>query len=230
VVAGLAAASAVLWVLTAVLVPGVTHRYETDFATYALLAALLTWFALRARTHGRVRRLVAVLGSVAVAWACVVGIALSVNGADARLLRQHPGTFAALDRFFSPLPTFVTQLTGRPVLAGADRMLLTGTPFVSPVHTTELTIVAPSRRTATLEATLVRGPAIPAAVAVMVRVRGADGVAATAPADGSAHLLSVRLDRGINRLPVELVAQRPYFALTAPQSLAGVKLERLRLR
>ena len=58
---------------------GTTMRYEMDFASLFLLAALLVWLAAVAATRRPVRRVLAVGGTSLIAYGALVGVAISMT-------------------------------------------------------------------------------------------------------------------------------------------------------
>ena len=122
-ITGLAACGAILVFTVAFSIPGSTYRYEADFASLLLFPALICWFAFSGSAHRLRRRLAKVLGSIAVLFGALVGVAVSTSGyfayepsAYPNLESSDPGSYWRLDRLTSPIPTFVTMLLGHPVL------------------------------------------------------------------------------------------------------------------
>lgn len=243
-IALLAAAGVAVVVVTALAVPGTIHRYEADFATFLLVAALLTWLAT-SRVDGRAGRAVVLLGVAAIAWGAFAGLALSIRGSDDRLRHLHPGTFARLERFFAPLPTAATMMLGHPVITAADgdpavgpgRLTALGiegaTVYVGREHPLELEVIAPRRGVGLLVASVSRGAAIPARVRVLVSVRTAGGGSLAVAPDGREHRFPLVLEQGINRVAVRLLADRLFFSATdqptqAQAALSGIRLSGFR--
>lgn len=150
-----------LVVIAAVAFWGATLRYEVDFASFLLIAALLVW--LRAG-----RRWLTVLGVAAIAWASMVGLAVSFTGQDSRLRTLHPGLWDALTRDFSPVSRVVTRVTAGGPTIGEVRGLVSlrgpyartyatfddqGVQLTLGVGKVELQVVMPSTGTARLRAT-----------------------------------------------------------------------------
>jgi hypothetical protein len=146
-----------------------------DFATFLIVAALLTWGWLLSRLKASVAgyRAVAAGGIVLVLYGALFGIAISTTGYYDSLRTGQPGTYRALERFFSPLPTLATMMVRQPVLvhvsnptgysaqvnygmagAGAATFALGGEPAT-------IEIVSPKSGVIALEATLRRGPTAP---------------------------------------------------------------------
>ena len=210
-----AAVSAALAVFAAVAFWGATMRYEVDFASFLLLGAVLLWLRTR-------RRWVARLGAVAVAWAAVLGLALSFTGPVApdgtlEFRKANPGLVAALNRDFSLVSRLATKVVhGGPVIArvealGAQRqgrgyltfgdqdmdVVLTPAPIAA-------TVVMPSAGDVHLRATAVRGPGIDGASPMELAVRLPDGRVGTLPLSGPRQELDIpiHLGRGVQRLDV----------------------------
>lgn len=225
------------------LIPGATQRYEVDFASYLLVAALLSWLAAydRVRHRRRPRRAIAWLGGAAIAITACVGLALSVNGSDARLRRSKPATFGALQRFFSPVALAGAAIVGHPVLVSVDRDASVGprrfdglgidgaTVALTPEIPRTLGIVAPRDSDAVLRARVGRGPGIPRAIVVKAQVTDSTGATYAVPADGRFHDVPIRVRSGVDELPVVIVASRP-IPPAQPVTSGQVTLEDLRLR
>lgn len=97
---------------------GTTERYEVDFDLLAILAGVLGWIgALSVIRRPRRRRVTAIAGAVAIAWSCVVGVAISFTGYYNTLARFHPGVFNTLEDITSPFATLAAIVAGRPVIA-----------------------------------------------------------------------------------------------------------------
>jgi hypothetical protein len=94
------------------------QRGAMDFATFLIVAALLTWGWLLSRLKASVAgyRAVAAGGIVLVLYGALFGIAISTTGYYDSLRTGQPGTYRALERFFSPLPTLATMMVRQPVL------------------------------------------------------------------------------------------------------------------
>ncbi len=142
-------------------VPGYTERYELDFVPYVVFAAVLGWAGLvgGARTSRRAawwRR----GGLVLAAWSALVGVAIGFTGYYDSLKGADPQTFQDLEDAFGPIPTAVTKVAGRPIIAalrppgevvGPPVKYTTIGPGGSNVHlladqTLGLTIVSPGTR------------------------------------------------------------------------------------
>jgi hypothetical protein len=96
---------------------GATMRYETDFATFLVLAGVLGWIALVRRVRaGWSRRAVTIVGAAFVAWGACFGIATSFVGYYDGLRAGQPGTYETLENLTSPVPTAVAMLKGVPLL------------------------------------------------------------------------------------------------------------------
>jgi hypothetical protein len=220
-VAAAAAFGAVLLVFLAAYYWGGIQRYELDFATALLIAAILTWAALVAGRRGAARRAIAVGGCVLIAWGALVGLALSLVGSDDRLRLLHPGTYASLERFFAPIPTAAASIAGHPILASVggdplvgperyDRLGVAGASFWLGLDPVDVEVVSSRAGPAALTARVSRGPTTPRGTGrLLLQATGADGRNAAAPIRGGEVALAVVLRRGINHVPLVVLAQRP---------------------
>jgi hypothetical protein len=191
---------------------GTTMRYEMDFTSLILLAALLVWLAAFAATKRLMRRVVAVGGVVLVAYGALVGVAISMTGYYDSLRTGSPGQYRALERLFSPLPTLATMIVGRPVLvdvvndtgysapvtyrtagAGAASFWLSRKPAT-------LKVVSPRNGRILLVAVLGRGPSSGKRSRLDVAVDGT-----RAPVSGHVERIPVDVERGLNELSMRAV-------------------------
>jgi hypothetical protein len=87
--------------------PGVTERYEVDFAAIVLVGVLICWFAtLRAARASRVAYALASAVLIAFAlWGIFYGVAISFTGYYDTLRTLHPQTYNSLARYLKPVPT-----------------------------------------------------------------------------------------------------------------------------
>ena len=192
---------------------GTTMRYEMDFTSLLVLATLLLWLAAVAATRKPLRRVLTVGGVVLIAYGALVGVAISMTdyygmlyGTGNRL--QYP----ALERLFSPLPTLVTMILGRPVLVdvinetGYSQPVTYGTPGASPAtfwlsrSPAKLKVVSPRDGTVDLVAMLSRGPSSGKRSRLDVAVDGA-----TAPVSGQVERIPVHVVRGLNEFSLRAV-------------------------
>jgi hypothetical protein len=183
-----------------------------DFASLFVLAALLVWLAAVAATRERLRRFLAVGGTALIAYGALVGVAISMTGYYNSLRTGSPGTYRALERFFSPLPTLATMIVGRPVLvdvvndtgyaapvtygtagAGAASFWLSQNPAV-------LKVVSPRAGRIDLVAAFGLGPSAAEGSRLTVVV---DGTAA--PVTGRIERIPVHVERGLNVLSMRAV-------------------------
>ena len=111
---------AALILLSLGMVPSLAMRFDADYVSLLLIPALIVWFAAMRRGRGRAFR---IAGTALAATGIVVGVGLSISTRDVLRIR-HPAVYARLERFFAPLPTFVSRVTGRPVLAGVERFAI----------------------------------------------------------------------------------------------------------
>jgi hypothetical protein len=200
---------------------GSTERYEVDFAALLLFAALTAWFALSTYLPAWKRKAVRVFGALLAVWGCLTGVAISFTGYEGLLLREHPGTFKALEDATSPLSTAATILAGRPILAAVEA------PYVarlSPIHLTsvgagveslwlrggghaQLTIVSPDRRKAAIVATMEPGAELGSGASLSLRVTDASRRPHEYQIAGARLIrLPVALTRGVNRVLLTPVA------------------------
>jgi hypothetical protein len=128
VVLGLAAAAAGLVCVAAVAFWGATMRYEVDFASWAVIAALLVWLRLTAVT--RRRRLVKISGSVLIAWSVLLGVAVSFTGQYTVLRSSHPKLWESLTKDFSPLSRLTAAIDGGPSIGEVVAPLGLERPYV----------------------------------------------------------------------------------------------------
>jgi hypothetical protein len=91
--------------------PGATERYEADFASVFLLAALTAWFALSTGASGRRRKAVRIVGAVFALWGCLTGVAISFTGEVDLLHIGHPGTWRTLENATSPISSVMRFLS-----------------------------------------------------------------------------------------------------------------------
>ena len=214
---------------------GTTERYEMDFTSLLLVAALVLWFAALAALRKRaLRRLLAVGGAVLVAWGALIGTAISVTGYYDSLRTGSPGTYHALERFFSPLPTLATMLVGHPVLvdilnpAGYSASINYGTfgagapSFWMGRDETLLKVVSPRNSRILLEGRLSRGPsAATSRLIVIATTRGQSTVVAVR--DRPARI-PVLVSRGLNEVRLRVVeSPRPRAAPTGTEQVALVE-------
>ncbi len=220
---------------------GTTMRYEMDFLGLLLLAALLVWLAAVSAVgkSRRVRRLFSVGGAVLIAYGALVGAAISVTGYYDSLRTGSPGTYRALERFFSPLPTLATMIIGRPILvdvvnptgysapinygtagAGAASFWIGRDPAV-------LEIVSPRDGEVMLEGVLRRGPsAAPGSRLIIVATSlSRDDSAARAVRDRVGRI-PVLVSRGLNEVRLRVIETPPPHAAptgAAPEQVAAVE-------
>ena len=90
-----------------------TERYEADYTTLFVFAALLVWLALSAHARGGGRRLLRVGGGLLAVWSCVTGMALGLQ----QLQQKHSDTWRTLVNIGSPLSVAIAGVVGHPILA-----------------------------------------------------------------------------------------------------------------
>lgn len=192
---------------------GTTMRYEVDFASFLLLAALVVWMRSQ-------RRWVTIAGVAAIAWGSFAGAAVSMTGEDDLLYHAHPKLWNALVRDFSPVSRLGAQVTrGGPTIAkvygdGPDPAGRNYTTFddqgmhvlMSP-RPIKLTIVMPSAGPVHLKMTVKRGPGVQRGTGLNLMILLPDGRVGTIPLTKPKEPvdLSFSLPRGVQH--VELVTQ-----------------------
>ncbi len=220
-------------------IPGYTERYELDFLPYLVIAATIGWAEL-ARRAGSRRRAAWWRGAgvVLALWGVLVGVAIGFTGYYDSLKTGSPGTFKALERFFSPLPTLVTVVAGHPIITGITAPAGSAP---APIHYTTLgadgssltlrpdapavvTIVSPDRRYSQLRfqaASALRGPFTLTSVA---RGRALD----TIVRDAQSASVGVRLQRGVNYVQLTVgpgdAVRLPRGAAPPALTLQGVRV------
>jgi hypothetical protein len=196
---------------------GTTMRYEMDFATLLLLAALLVWLAAVTATRQPIRRVLAIGGTALIAYGAVVGVAISMTGYYDSLRTGSPGTYRALERFFSPLPTLATMIIGRPILVdvsnygGYSAPVTYGTAgagaasFWMSRYPTVLKVVAPQEGRFLLVGGLRRGPSAGAGSRLVLLATPEGGEPTVRPVEDRLEQIPVRLKRGLNEITLRLV-------------------------
>jgi hypothetical protein len=196
---------------------GTTMRYEMDFATLILLAALLVWLAAVAATRQPIRRVLAIGGTALIAYGAVVGVAISMTGYYDSLRTGSPGTYRALERLFSPLPTLATMIIGRPILVdvsnygGYSAPITYGTAgagaasFWMSRNPTVLKVVAPQEGRVLLVGGLRRGPSAAAGSRLVLLATPEGGEPTVRPVEDRLEHIPVRLKRGLNEITLRLV-------------------------
>jgi hypothetical protein len=100
-------------ILTSLVLPGATMRYQVDFVSFLIVPALLLWFLADQRVGGRRRLALRAVGAVTMAWACLVNVALSLTGYEGTLRQENPGLFRSLERGTEPLRVGLGRLLSR---------------------------------------------------------------------------------------------------------------------
>jgi hypothetical protein len=231
-----AAVAAALAVFAAVAFWGATMRYEVDFASFLLLGALVLW--LRSR-----RRWLAIAGAAAIAWAALLGLALSFTGpmaatGELALSKANPKLMKALTGDFSLVSRLATKaFHGGPTIArieaiGARRQgrgyLSFGDQGMNVWMTPRriaLTVVMPSAGEVHLRTTAEPIPGLPPIGPAQLAVRLPDGRVGTLPLGAPGQKIDVpfHLDRGVQRLQIAVLSGE-----TSPQS-ALLQLTDLRI-
>ncbi len=191
-----------------------SERYETDYMTLLLFAALAVWLALSGKDNPRGRRLIRIGGGLLAVWSCMVGVAISLPE-----VQRHPGTWRVLVDLGAPLSTAIASVAGHPVLAEVYAAKVEGAPAsysslgtevtgfsLTVGNEAEITVVSPDRRESALEANTFEGPGLGGAPPE-ARIDGPGKTTHTyrLPIGGKRARLPVRLDRGVNRFVVKYV-------------------------
>jgi hypothetical protein len=168
-----------LLLLTAILVlvapvltfNGATMRYEVDFATLLLLAALLVWLRVEGVVSGRLvlGGAIRTVAGLACAVAIVGGLALSITGYWDGLRGAHPRTYERLESAFDFVPSLASRIRGEPVL------LDTRPPPGTPTAVSVMRLATPGAGTAVIRAMPVANPALPPGSLVPANLREPDG-------------------------------------------------------
>jgi hypothetical protein len=214
-----------------------TERYETDFTSFFLIAAFLTWAVLLSRVSARIhlRRLVATVGVVLTAIGLCVGFAISFTGPFGLLQAAHPALFDSLEDTFAGLPTIVTKLAGHPMIASVTGPAVQTPTDLGPLSLQEanvtvtlyategttVTVISPSTRRYFLVADAILAPNGKPGKNYSVLVSGttAQNYAVKPPANGLMRI-PVTLHSGINRVILTVAGPTP----SPPFLLAGINI------
>src|ERR1700691_441529 len=147
---------------------GTTERYEGDYISLLLLAAVAAWLALARATHVRRRWLVGAIGAVLVVWSCLTGLAVGVGE-----LQNDPSDLSTAVNFGSPLSTAIAEVVGHPMFAEISTPNPVGRPetstnletnitgfWLTAHDTAEIVVVSPNAGEAALAGTVAAGPAL----------------------------------------------------------------------
>jgi len=219
-----------------VVLPGTTMRYETDDATFFLLPALIGWLAL---SSGRGRRVIAILGAAVILYGCFIGTAISFSGYFDGLRTEHPGSYWALARLTSPLPTVAAMIAGHPVVARAfpagattngteDTYQLDKDQFGIGVARVELDIISPSNGHWSLAPTFSRSDDA-GSHRVSIAVELDDGSAYQVEVNRTPTAIPLMLHRGLNRVEMHATNGKPHqIPTTVLVSVQGLRLVKSR--
>jgi hypothetical protein len=188
---------------------GATMRYEVDWVTMMMLAALIVWLRVAGAIEGRRPiavpvRAVALLAAAATAF---FGLAFSMTGYGDTLRNQHYPIYERIRDAFGFVPTIASHLRGEPVLIDAQ-------PNVTPTDETVVTIAAPGAGDVDLTGLFDWNPALLAGSRVRLRVAGSDGVVRAYPL--TSRRLTVRAGvggGGLQRISIRWILVR---GVTAP--------------
>ncbi|MDX6732268.1 MAG: hypothetical protein QOC54_2216 [Baekduia sp.] len=217
------AAGALTLVALSVTVWGTTQRYEVDFVSLLLIAALLVWYAVLARPRRTPwpRRLAIGTGVAALTWGSLAGLAESITGYNNVLAVNHPNVYRRFVDAFSPLSQLIAVAAGGPVIARISSPIAERTdhPWPSPgPHEVAfdvssapvvLTIASPARRHYALRLAVAPGQDAQAGEGAQLLV----GLEAQAPQTLAVRRPAVAdvdlaLGAGINRVVVSATAVR----------------------
>jgi len=181
---------------------GATQRYEVDFTTLYLLAAVLVWLRLLDTLPAGWARGATVAAAALLALpTALFALSFSMTGYYDSLRTNHPGIYRALEDRFSFVPARVAGHRGHPIPL---YVLGTGTA----TSTSTIAVASWDSGTADLTATFTPNPdpaLVPGApVSVLI-----DPSPAARPlrVTGSPQTVPVDLHRGINRIAVRWSAQ-----------------------
>ncbi len=199
-------------ILSLALAIGTTMRYEVDFLSILLFAALLVWLVLS--EHSTLGRPIAIVGAALLVYISVVGLAISITGYYDWLRMGSPSTYNALEDVTSVVPTALTMITGHPdvvrvvvaydpypnVLGNSGTLDPGRNPFWLLQQEAEVDIVAPTDSVYDLDmhVTAISGIAPPASVKLVSKINGVHKILPL-PADRT-WTVPVGLERGLNRL------------------------------
>jgi hypothetical protein len=219
VVWGGVAIAAALVVFLAMVLWSTTNRYEMDFATFLLIPSALAWFAALGRARRRrARRVLQTAGVVLASAAMVVAVAVSFVGEKGLLQNLHPGTFAALQRFFGPVSTAMASIAGHPIIASAngdatlgpwryDRLGVSGADFDPGPGPTIIQVVSPRREVIRLSAQLVSGGVARRLIPTITAPGVGSAVGRTV--DGGMQRFDLPVHQGLNDLVMTVASVPP---------------------
>jgi hypothetical protein len=175
------------------------------------------WLSSVAATQNPLRRVLAVGGAILVAYGGLVGLAISMTGYYDSLRTGSPGTYRALERFLSPLPTLATMIIGRPVLVD----VVNDNGYVAPVgyrtagaglasfwlgrDPAVLKVVSPRDGPVLLVGDFRRGPSAAAGSRLSLLATPEGGETAARPVKDRLERIPVRLKRGLNEISLRIV-------------------------
>jgi hypothetical protein len=212
------AAGAVLCLAVMVLLAyalwGTTERYEVDFASFGLIAALLMWGLLLSRTSPGSwgRRGIASLGAGLVVLGAAAGVAGSLLGYQDLLQVEHPGIFNDFRDITSPVVTGITMVTGRAAITNVTSPAPISYPAGSPyLHFDDgglstyiggapvtITVVSPRNEKDAILAIASQGYV--GLAGQVIRVASAGSTVIDVPILGASLRMPVRLHRGVNQI------------------------------
>jgi len=95
---------------TAFVFPAAAMRYQIDFASFLIVAALVLWpLAVRRASGGR-RLALSAAGLAGCAWSWLLAITLSLSGSSHFLQRHNPGLWSSLERRAEPVRVALGRL------------------------------------------------------------------------------------------------------------------------
>ncbi len=223
-------------------VPGGTMRYEADYASMLVLAAVLTWLAWTPRRRVLAWAVTGV-GSLALVYGCIVGMAVSVAGPNDEMQTSNTAAYQSLENTFSPLNGWFASLAGHaqvvrvidplasyPMNFGTYGTYEPGTlRFTFLPEQEQIDINAPAPGLYRLSSRLERTASAPAHGRVVIHVRSGTKTTAAPLAYGRVFQVTVRFVRGLNRVYAWATATgtRPPGAYPDLVNVYGLKVTRV---
>jgi hypothetical protein len=198
-----------------------TERYVVDFTSFFLIAGLMMWFTVLTSRQPRRRRLGVILGSAALCWGALVGIAVSFTGYGQTLVVKQPKLWSRLESSFSPVSRVLAGVAGRPVVGriSPNRFQPPTTQkwsslgrdpsaFSQGTAPTTLRVGSAHGGMFRLHALVAPGPDFPVRSSVVLRVATRHGYADTALRGPTRVVIPVKLDGGVTSVTVTAQASR----------------------
>lgn len=200
---------------------GATMRYEMDWVSFVIIAAILVWLRIEGALSRRRLSLaiVRVVAYASVVVAVLYGLAFSITGYHDGLRTADPEGYARLESAFDWVPALASRVRGEPVVLKVDPP--------GPSTQSRIRVAAPGRGVVALRASVQANPALPSGCVVGLQVEGSDGVARRVPrrvlrAPGERTLRAGMSGSGVTDIVVRWVLERcpGQPSITGPQ-LAG---------